>query len=257
MGRVGKELSTSRVVAGQTLLVGAANISLTPWQTNLTFVRASPPLCRLPSLFTLRLPSPYWRDWLFLSYKTAPLFSKVSNLLLLLLFPYTRKRNVKKKKEKKKEEKPGFLSIVISTLSLLYHFLTLVFSPVSLYSSLNSALPSPDLISKLPSRYFLWRTFRLCPFAILHTISRRRFLACCFSNKPERYPFSRGNFDSSLTIAQTACPVCVCRASFWTFSNSSLDRIETIPLCHYHLFHSFFFPFISSHDNVLEKDIVG
>lgn len=28
--RVGKELSTSRVVAGQTLLVGAANISLTP-----------------------------------------------------------------------------------------------------------------------------------------------------------------------------------------------------------------------------------
>ena len=41
MGRVGKELSTSRVVAGQTLLVGAANISLTPWQTNLTFVRAS------------------------------------------------------------------------------------------------------------------------------------------------------------------------------------------------------------------------
>ena len=73
-------------------------------------------------------------------------------------------------------------------------------------------------------RYFLWRTFRLCPFAILHTISRRRFLACCFSNKPERYPFSRGNFDSSLTIAQTACPVCVCRASFWTFSNSSLDR---------------------------------
>ena len=157
VGRVGKELSTSRVVAGQTLLVGAANISLTPWQTNLTFVRASPPLCRLPSLFTLRLPSPYWRDWLFLSYKTAPLFSKVSNLLLLLLlllFPYTRKRNVKKKKEKKKEEKPGFLSIVISTLSLLYHFLTLVFSPVSLYSSLNSALPSPDLISKLPSATF-------------------------------------------------------------------------------------------------------
>lgn len=43
MGRVGKELSTSRVVAGQTLLVGAANISLTPWQTNLTFVRASSP----------------------------------------------------------------------------------------------------------------------------------------------------------------------------------------------------------------------
>lgn len=75
VGRVGKELSTSRVVAGQTLLVGAANISLTPWQTNLTFVRASP-LCRLPLLFTLRLPFPYWRDWLFLSYKTARCFPK-------------------------------------------------------------------------------------------------------------------------------------------------------------------------------------
>lgn len=54
MGRVGKELSTSRVVAGQTLLVGAANISLTPWQTNLTFVRASPWPPTLPS--TLYLP---------------------------------------------------------------------------------------------------------------------------------------------------------------------------------------------------------
>lgn len=111
VGRVGKELSTSRVVAGQTLLVGAANISLTPWQTNLTFVRASP-LCRLPLLFTLRLPFPYWRDWLFLSYKTArcfpkfPTFSSFSSSSRVPLYEdFSEKKHKKKKKKKGKKEK--------------------------------------------------------------------------------------------------------------------------------------------------------
>lgn len=72
----------------------------------------------------------------------------------------------------------------------------------------------------------------------------------------ERYPFSSGNFDSSLTITQMAYPSCSRHVVLDVLQLSSTKGIEMnvfFFIC-FSGFRSFFF-FLD--DVVLEKDIVG
>lgn len=125
VGRVGKELSTSRVVAGQTLLVGAANISLTPWQTNLTFVRASSRL--LPfSLGFLLLVSAGFSE--FFSRRTRRGFSKFPSFAV----PFPRWA---------RDARGTFLSIVINSSAFLP-----LFNARFLLVALSNSLEPPSHI---------------------------------------------------------------------------------------------------------------
>lgn len=121
MGRVGKELSTSRVVAGQTLLVGAANISLTPWQTNLTFVRASPWPPTLPSTLYLPISFSLLAGLPFSLVEIRVVFQSFQPLSLSLSrarVPFYRGKEEKRYTEKR-NEKNTFLSIVINSFAFL------------------------------------------------------------------------------------------------------------------------------------------